>query len=774
MVDKNIALPNQHCSYKTKLQKDWYMKTADYYINRAIAENNTRISAISNQYKYLYHEIDNAKYKEVMGVLQADLDSYKLQEFKTQKQDYNIILKIVKKYVGEYLAAYNKYQVFCEDAEAIMSRNDVLKVKLQDILFQGFVNKLNEEGVQTGMESKPIPDLEEFIKTESQKYIEDRAISAKKRLNLLLQLCDDITKITEAVFEYVVTDNMIFYVYNQNNDTNYEVVPPIEYYPINTSSSGFIEDNQAGVRKYSKTLSDILYEFEEVLTASQKKELKDVIDKFTNPLYEQKGMINLMEFKDLVFSYNEPSIGLTSLTDEHLFTNVYHIQYQSYKKIGKLKYVNFNTNEINEKDVDEDYKLDLVNGDIDLTFTYVPCVYEQYKFGKDNNSGIYTQPVELEVAREHLNLKNEIKLSYYGVTNILKNAPYKPLPERLIDYQIEYEIIRFQRKKTIAKFKPFIQYLPESVMQDSDEFTLEDRYKKMVADDLLIVNDETLTQQAASLLQSGMRNTVEKYIDSLTMILKSIEEEVLNEADMSPTRYGNPSPYMSKELANMQLNYSTMGNVIANVTYSKVRGNLYEALIDYSKIAWIEGKKGTILNPDGEPEIVETGGIEHYNDNIGIFVKDLTKESQQLDRIKQIAERAAQNSNYEMMIEFITNDDIPTLKKIATKLRTAEETFKKELESYKTQAEQIKAKVEQEKMQHEMQLEVLKQEGQTQRQNSINETQLIINNVLTTLKSDTTNDNSKDINNRQIQQQKLEQNERKMQSAERIANMNKN
>ena len=127
-----------------------------------------------------------------------------------------------------------------------------------------------------------------------------------------------------------------------------------------------------------------------------------------------------------------------------------------------------------------------------------------------------------------------------------------------------------------------------------------------------------------------------------------------------------------------------------------------------------------------------------------------------------------------MMIEFITNDDIPTLKKTATKLRLAEETFKKEIESYKSKAEEIKAQVEQAKMKHEMELENIKQAGQTQRQNSINETQLIINNVLNTIKAEDTSTIQKDISNRSIQQQKLEQNERKMQSSERIASMNKN
>ena len=262
-------------------------------------------------------------------------------------------------------------------------------------MFQQFINKLNEEGFNTGEESKEVPDIEKFIETETQSYIEKRSISAKKRLNLLLQLCDDITKITEAVFEYVVTDNMIFYVYNAGNDTHYEVVPPSEFYPINTSSTGFVEDNQANIRKTSKSLSDILYEFDEILTSKQKEEIKNIINRFNNPLYTTPNRLPLAEYNGIVFTHDKDIRSSYDFTDEHMFTTVYHIQYQSYKKVGSLKYVDFLTNELKYKDVDEDYELDIINGDIDITWEYIPCMYEQYKFGEDEAIGVYLPPIEL-------------------------------------------------------------------------------------------------------------------------------------------------------------------------------------------------------------------------------------------------------------------------------------------------------------------------------------------------------------------------------------------
>ena len=296
---------------------------------------------------------------------------------------------------------------------------------------------------------------------------------------------------------------------------------------------------------------------------------------------------------------------------------------------------------------------------------------------------------------------------------------------------------------------------------------------------MLILNDESLSQQAATVLQGGIRNTVEKYIESLGTIMQAIASEILDEADMSPTRYGNPSPYMSRELANMQVNYSTMSNIIASITYSRVRANLYEALIDYSKIAWIEGKRGTILN-EGIPEIMDIDGIEHYNDNIGIFVKDIAQESQQVERIKQLADRAAANNNYELMLEFITNDDIPSLKKTAKDLGEAEREFKREMEAYSVQAEEVKQQAQREQQEHEAKLIQFKEEQATARQDSINETQLIINGMAQQANRDKASagqsetDKQKQADNKTLQREKMQQQERKMQAQERIAAMNKN
>ena len=83
--NSRYSFPKQQCSFKAKQKKDWFKVNADYYINRAMSENSHRMTILQEQYDYLNHNIPDSKYHEVMGTLQANLDSHKLKEFKSQK-----------------------------------------------------------------------------------------------------------------------------------------------------------------------------------------------------------------------------------------------------------------------------------------------------------------------------------------------------------------------------------------------------------------------------------------------------------------------------------------------------------------------------------------------------------------------------------------------------------------------------------------------------------------------------------------------------------------
>ena len=777
---KQQRSPKNETSFKTKSTPEWYENFIDYYIDRAISSDVDRIAVILEQYDYLSHTIPDIKYKEVMSGLQKDLTPEKIKEFKAIRQDFNLVLRLVKKYVGEYITRYSSFQVYTEDDKAVTTRNDILASKITDMAFQKFVNGLNAQGTDTGIPTVEQPDIETLIEQETQTFLEEKALKAKARIELLKRLSDYTYKLSQLIYYYVATDNMISYIYNQGTDTFFDVVPPETFYCV-PSNTGFTEDSPVVCRKYKMRLNHILERFEDILPGGAKKELERIVQDYEINGEDYTGKFNTMDVPGIISNRIDSTVRSTfELTDHHMLTTVYHVQAMSKKRIGILTYMDFETNQQHTDEVSEDYKLDVAMGDISLTWEYIDCFYEGWRFGNDSSISVYTKIKELDVQREHLNIKSLLKNSYYGVTNVLPNIPFLPLPGRLINYQIEYEIIRFRRKQIIAKFKPNTKVLPEGLLMDSQAFTLEERISKMLTDDQLIINDENLSPQQVSALQVTYRDSVEKYIDSLTNIMKSIESEALDEAEMNPVRYGNASPYMSNELATKQENYATIGNVLAISTYSQALINLMEAMIDYTKIAWIDGKRGMIQLPDNRLEEVIVDGIENFNDNVGIFVKDMATETQKLQQVKQMAFNASQNGDLQAMMELVMNDDMLSIKANLAKFNKANQDFQLQLESVKKEAEEIKRATQQEKFANEKDLLLIKEDGETRRANEKNRIDLLIANVKNML-TDDTNSNDANLNatnNLDFQKQKhrddLDMKQKQITSNENIATRNKN
>ena len=300
-MKREIHSPKDETSFKQKNQPDWYENIIDYYIDRAMSCDGDRISIIEQQFKYLNHDIDNNKYKEVMNVLQKDLTPEKLAEFKCVKQDYNLVLRIVKKYIGEYINKYSNYQVYVEDAETVSLRNSTIASKILDISFQKFVNGLNAQGIKTGMPSQDLPTIDEIIKEETQKFIENKALEAKHRIELLKSLSDFTYKLAQLAYYYVTTDNITTYIYNDHDDTFFEVVPPNEIYCI-PSSTGFIEDSPVVVRKYKMRLTEILNRFDDLLDNSKKKELQDIVYTYESSNTDFTGTFKVSDYPGILTS----------------------------------------------------------------------------------------------------------------------------------------------------------------------------------------------------------------------------------------------------------------------------------------------------------------------------------------------------------------------------------------------------------------------------------------------------------------------------------------
>tara|TARA_R110002012_G_scaffold204908_1_gene374735 strand:- start:163 stop:843 length:681 start_codon:yes stop_codon:yes gene_type:complete len=111
----------------------------------------------------------------------------------------------------------------------------------------------------------------------------------------------------------------------------------------------------------------------------------------------------------------------------------------------------------------------------------------------------------------------------------------------------------------------------------------------------------------------------------------------------------------------------------------------FQALLDYSKEAWLGGKTGMYVMPDGTTDFLDIDSMSHMESNYGIFVSDAGKDQEKLQNIKNISQAMMQNGAKPGDIaEMLDSDSFTQIKENLKKADRAQE----ELEQAQQQAQQ--------------------------------------------------------------------------------------
>ena len=672
-------MPEQKVSAAQKKKKNWYIPTINYVINRAINSDN-KDEVISN--------INAAN-----GIVDNDTISYVLKSlgkktstgmrFPNTLREIDIITPIKERYMGEYIKQYHNYQVYIHDSEAVFERNSELAAAMTRELASKFEDLLQQK--DTNLDEL---DMEKYAKDFVKKWVNKRAVKEQERLNLINDLTESITKYIEGFFYWWATEQVFSYRDVVGNELVKEIVPPWEYYRVDTGEL-FVEDDDMGVRKFQLNLNQIKSRFSDDLTESDFDYLKTISSRVrddqvnSNIIYDR--IININNFdKKVLDSYD---INNTSRNDYTNKFDVYHVVWKTQTKIYVLEYMDFQTNEVKTIDVSEDYKLEPLLGDISKTVEWVTETMEGYRIGGEYD-GIYIPARILPVQRQEINNKNICKLPYNGITALIPFNKTKPIPKRLIVYQHLITVYQYQREKAIAKFKAF-NLIPESILQDSKDMTLNERLNYANIDDLLPYNDIDIDPQILNGIKSLYNAGAERYIDILSQTIASLRDEAMDAANMNQQRYGDINQRAGKSTTEYAITKATTGSILLFEMFNKFRERDYMADLDWSKAAWVDGKKGSYIDPDSnDPVYVDIDGVAGLGINAGVFIKNSTLEAEKLQQFKELAFSAGQNGEMAIAAESIDATNSAKLKELIIE---ADEARKKAVES------EQQAKIEMEK-----------------------------------------------------------------------------
>lgn len=670
------TIPQQAISSSQKDQQ-WKHNTVDAIINRAninIGSNHDK-HWIKKLYDYYNGVIDNSDYAYV-------LEPYgkKREHFPSKIRNYNIIKPSIDLLLGEKAKRPFNWNV-------IVSSDDMLSIKqyekdeiIKENLQQWFVNRLNESGFQTGMQSQDV-QLPEVIEQQFERsWVDNRVLMAQAAINYLIPYLRWYDKTQKGWKDFLISGYAFSYRDVRGNEPTYEILNPLNVYYDKDPDVDFLEEGNYAVTYQMVSRTSVIDHFRSKLTDEQVQRLQT--PKGTNV--------------DSFFWYNSEDNMFHDDWDQ--YTEMVTVFWKSLKKIGFRTYID-EYGEVLEEVVGEDYVEQ--PEDLSVEWDWINEVWQGYRIDGD----IYLEIQPFVHQRSSIDNPSKCKLPVNGRAYSDRNSANISLVELGVPYQLSYNVFKYRLENAIARSKDILAMLDINLIPEGWSM---DKFMYMVeTTGIAWVNyaeeGVRFNPQHQSVLDMSIK-TIDQYVN----LLRFIKEEWEYLSGITRQRMGEMSPYEGKATSQQAIIQSSHITEDYYRKYASLEERDLQCMIDYSQIAWINGKKGMYVMPDGSSQYLSIDPDTYTHAEFGVFVKDASVEQEKLDQIRALSQAMVQQGAPISVIAEIMNSD--NFVEIKDKVRQAEaqmqqleekqKEFEQQMKDKEIQAEQMK--LENENMQKEL------------------------------------------------------------------------
>lgn len=699
------SFPAQKLPMSKKTQS-WKEACVDYVVgagDSGFGGNGRSRSDEMQTYYDLYNSIYNEKdLKYVTNPFKQD------DGFPATAQDYNIIKPYVDQLLGEETKRpFNFYPQRTSDIAA-SELQEKAKEMLMDYIQATIASKLSpeqaaryEQALATGEIQTP-EAIAKYIQKDYKDIAETEAYHALQFLKRKLNLTHEFYK---GWKDALIGGEEIYYVGVINGDPYVERVNPMYFDYEHSLDLEFIDDAAWCRRKMIMSATEIYDRFYDKMSERQLNELLELID-------QRPGAGNNPEIRKTSIDYESIKLHkINSFTDnpfdiDHIV--VYHCCWKSFKKIGFVTLLNPETGEVEEFQVDEDYKV--TGTEQSVEWDWIIEVWEGYRIGDDMYIGI--QPIEYQ----HISADNpnSQKLPYTGVVYNNTNSKPRSLVSMMKPLQYMYIVVWYRLELALSRDKGKVAVMDITQIPKSMNIDVNKWMHYLSALGVAFINpyDEgwdipgreggkpSQFNQLSS-WDLTMSNVIAEYIQ----LMQKIEDMVAKLTGITPQRQGQIA---ASELVS---NANTAVNMSYHITepwfwnHNQVKRRVLTMLLNTSKAAWKDSKRylNYILD-DATRAFVQLSDNFFYED-MDIFVDDSTKNQQYIDQLKQLLQPAMQNGASLLDIaEIITLDNMSMIK------NRLEEIEQKRMEQ----------------MQQQQQAEQQAQQQMAEQQNQLKEEELML------------------------------------------------
>ena len=652
--------PRHKLSSVQKTVDGYFKPTMNYYADRA------------NFGSVYYQEMD-----KLFAVASGDFDTtalkYVTNPTNTQNEqfmrlparlrNYDIIGPVIALFMGESGRRPDDVQVVATNGDVVNDHKRAKNAAYAAMLAQDFVNHLNQAGIQTGVPSQPVPDYLQAGQEFETTYDDKRAIKGQEALDYLRYSLDFDEKIQQLMYDWLCVGTVCTFKDIYMDDVQYQVCDPRDVFVIGMPASGFIEDSEAIVYRQYMTKSEIIDRFNEQLD----QKIPGHKDNITYLDYiESKqfgGQIQLVAESGYV--RDEQLNGFDSrnpvMFDETKAV-VEYICWQGLKKVGMLYYNNMITGQVEQAEVDDTYKFDPIAGDIKIDWEWVNCWYYGWRIDRD----VFIEMQDGLVQRNEVNNNSTNKLPFNGRNRGYRTNTIISVAKVGLPYQEIYNALHFRFEFMLAKSKNKITAFPVGLIPTAKGWDEEKWFYWAMVHDIMMY-DETAPNAATAI--QGIKQldmALGSYILDMWKLLAEVRLEWWDAVGMNRQRFGDTYASDGKGNVEQAIFRSALISDEMFRSLNKVLEKDYQGLLDYSKVAWVNGKKGAYITSDGYRAFLEIEGTDYLETDYGVFCKNTKEESDKLERAKGLLQTMGQNGmKYDTMLEVLDATSISKVKHLA-------------------------------------------------------------------------------------------------------------
>jgi hypothetical protein len=667
-------IPKQRIPLSQK-NEAWQKSCVDAFINLSKFGISERRTYLKSLYDYYNGVIDEEDYNYVLKPYGKTR-----KNFPSKLRNYPIIKPVIDLLLGEKSKRPLEFTVTVQNSDSISIKEETLKNLMLTNIKAKFLSELAKQGqLPEGMEAEEPPLPKQIQEEFNRSYVDSRAIRGQAALNYIMYFTEFYDKLQKQFFHFLVTGECYSHKGVRRNEPFYEVINPLDVDFDKDPDIDFVEDGDwAILRKYAhaSTIIDNLGDF---LTDDQILQLE-------TPTHTAAQAYLL---------YRAEAAGADDNIYRNRLVEVVTVYWKSRKRVGFVVYNDPNTGSQETFDVDEEYKLpkELKDLGAKIEWEWVNEVWEGTRI-----DGLYYIKM-----RPYVNQRNSLdnpsicKLPINGRKYSDINSQNVSLISLGIPYQLNYNIYKYRLELAIARSKDIIAQFDINMIPknwDMDKFM---HYVEGTGIAWVDYNKEgiQLSPQHQSVLDMSIK-TISQYLTLLESIM--LEWEKLS--GVTRQRQGQMGTYEGKATSQQSIVQSSHITEDIFRKFSNFEQRELQGLLDYSKEAWLNGKKATYVMPDGSFDELDVDPITHMESEYGIFVSDAGKDIDKKQKIEGLAQAAVQNGlPLSAAIAMYESDSLSQIKDKIVQAEKAQEQLKQAQDQAMQQQEQAKLQVQQQAIQ---------------------------------------------------------------------------